>query len=101
MWFPVFEEPSGRSGREETKTSEKNYSNQNSHSERNHAAPLVFPVVCPAADAGQYTGMTNQNELSGDTLRLSLQNLIPHRGQGDERRCEDGATTILWDFLNS
>ena len=94
MWFPVFEEPSRRGGREETKANEKNYCNQNSHSERNHAAPLVFAVVCAAADAGQYTGMTNQ-ELSGDTLRLSLQNLIPHRGQGDERRCEDGATTIL------
>jgi hypothetical protein len=60
VWFPVFEEPSGRGGREETKTNEKNYGNQNSHSERNHAAPLVLAVLCPAADAGQHTGMTNQ-----------------------------------------
>jgi hypothetical protein len=35
------------------------------------------------------TGITKPTELSGDTLRLSLQNLIPHRGQWDERRCED------------
>ena len=37
--LPVFEEPSGRSGREETKANKKNYCNQNSHSERNHVLP--------------------------------------------------------------
>jgi len=60
VWFPVFEEPSVRGGREETKTNENNYCNHNSHSERNHAAPLVLAVLRPAADAGQHTGMTNQ-----------------------------------------
>lgn len=52
MWFPVFEEPTGRGGREKTKADEKNDCNQNSHGERDHAAPLVFAVLCPAADAG-------------------------------------------------
>jgi hypothetical protein len=53
--FPVFEEPSGRGGREETKTNEKNYCNQNSHSERNHAAPLVLAVLfrLPMPDSTQ------------------------------------------------
>ena len=61
MWFPVFEEPSRRGGREETKINENNHGNQNSHSERNHAAaPLVLAVLCLEADAGQHTGMTNQ-----------------------------------------
>jgi hypothetical protein len=91
VWFPVFEEPSVRGGREETKTNENNYCNQNSYSERNHAAPLVFAALCPVADAGQHTGMTNQPELSGHTLRLSLQSEIPHRGQVNGRRCKDGA----------
>jgi hypothetical protein len=49
--FQGLEEPSGRGGREETKANEKNYRNQNFHSEPNHAAPLVFAVLCPAADA--------------------------------------------------
>jgi hypothetical protein len=80
VWFSVFEKPYGRGGREETKTNEKNYCNQNSYSERNHVAPLVLAVLCPAADAGSHTGMTNQTELSGNTLRLSLQYEIPHRG---------------------
>jgi hypothetical protein len=52
VWLLGFEEPSGRGGREETKTNEKNYCNQNSYSERSHAASLVLAVVCPAADAG-------------------------------------------------
>jgi len=73
VWFPVFEEPCVRGGREETKTNENNYGNQNSHSERNHAAPLVLAVLCPAADAGQHTGKTSQTELSANTLRLLLQ----------------------------
>jgi hypothetical protein len=60
VWFPVFEEPSGRCSREKTKASEKNYSNQNSHSERNHAASLALAVLRPAADAGQQTVKTNQ-----------------------------------------
>jgi hypothetical protein len=45
VWFPVFEEPSVRGGREKTKTNENNDCNQNSYSERNHAAPLVFAVL--------------------------------------------------------
>ena len=73
MCFPVSEEPSGRGGREETKTNEKNYCNQNSHSERNHAASLVSAVLCPAADAGLHTEMTTHTELPGNTLRSSLQ----------------------------
>jgi len=52
VWFSVFEEPYGRGGREETKTNEKNYCNQNSYSERNHVAPLVLAVLCSAVDAG-------------------------------------------------
>jgi hypothetical protein len=66
--FPVFEEPSGRGGREETKTNEKNYGNQNTHRERSHVASLVLAVLCPAADAGQHAGMTNQTE----TLRTHI-----------------------------
>jgi len=53
--FPVFEEPSVRGGRDETKTSENNNCNHNSHSERYHAAPLVLSVL------RQHTGMTNHN----------------------------------------
>ncbi len=60
MLFRVFEEISDPGGREETKTNQNNYCNQNSQNERSHAAPLVFAVLCPDADAGQHTGMTNQ-----------------------------------------
>jgi len=55
------------------------------------AASLVFAVLYPAGEVAQHTGMTNQTELSGETLRLSLRKLIPHWGQGDKRRCKDGA----------
>ena len=82
MWFPVFEEPSGRGGREETKANEKNYCNQNSHSERNHAAPLVLAVLRPAADAGQHTGMTNQPELSGTHYAYRFRAKYPIGGRG-------------------
>jgi len=56
---PVFEEPSQRGGREETKAKENNDRNQNAYSERNHAASLVFAVLCPATAAGQRTGTTD------------------------------------------
>jgi hypothetical protein len=69
VWFPVFEKPSVRGGREKTKTNENNDCNQNSYSEHNHAAPLVISLLCPAADAGPHKEMTNQPELSGNTLR--------------------------------
>jgi hypothetical protein len=52
VWLLGFEEPSSRGGREKTKTNEKNYCNQNSYSERSHAASLVFAVLRAAADAG-------------------------------------------------
>lgn len=35
--------------------------------------------------------MTDKAELSGNTVRLSLQYLIPQRGQVNGRRCKDGA----------
>jgi hypothetical protein len=54
--FPVLEEPSVRGGRDETKTSKNNDCNQNSYSERNHAAPLVLAVL------RQHTAMTNQTD---------------------------------------
>jgi hypothetical protein len=81
VWFLGFEEPSGRGGREETKTNEKNYCNQNPYSERSHAASLVFAVLCPAADAGSHTGMTNQTELSGTRYASRFSTKYPIGGR--------------------
>jgi len=80
--FPVFEEPSGRGGREKTKANEKNYSNQDSHSER-HAASLVLAVLYPAADAAQETGMTNQNSTLRRHITLIASELNTPKGAGE------------------
>ncbi len=56
--LPIFEEPSGRSGREKTKANEKNYCNHNSHSERTMSAPLVLAVLRPACDPDSTQEMT-------------------------------------------
>ncbi len=75
VWLPVFEEPCGRGGREETKTDENNYGNQNSHCERNHTAPLVLAVLCPAANAGQHRNdQSNLNSQEHITLIASVLN---------------------------
>jgi hypothetical protein len=63
--FPVFEEPSERGGREKTKAKENNDCNQNSHSERSHAASLVFAVRCP------YCGTALRNDHRNRTLQGS------------------------------
>ena len=84
MWSPVFEEPSERGGREETETKENNDSNQNSHSERNHAASLALAILCPAAAARQQTGTTNQTQAlrKHTTLIASRRNTPKEAGKG-------------------